>query len=127
MPEPTITAAVVWEDTNAIFLARVLNWAGAAITQASTTSISRTITNLTTGVVTQTATALTIATAVYDTYQTGAIWTVDSTGYNFYDAIGAALFLTAGNVYRVEYLVTPASGGVFRIVYNVTAKGIEVS
>lgn len=116
-------SAVVWEESGFICLARVLGNAGTAITQASISSINRKVFNRATGVEIS-STALTVSAVVFDTLQTGDIWSEDSTGYNFSDGPAAADFSDANQTYRIEYTFTPASGQIFRSVFEVRTKDI---
>jgi hypothetical protein len=121
--------ATVWEDTGATCLGRFVGQDAAAITQASLTSIAYKVYNLDSATPT-TATAtgtLTIASVVYDTLQTSDDrWTVDSTGFNFLDTTaGAAANLATGDQrYRIEYTFTPASGEVFKGVFEPSVRAI---
>lgn len=54
-----------------------------------------------------------VADVVFDTLQTDATWTVDTTGYNFRHTIDVSAhqaFAVAGRRYLVEYQLSPASG-----------------
>jgi hypothetical protein len=70
------------------------------------------------------STAVVVADSVYDTLQTDARWTKDSTGYNFADAIGQAFFPIGDTEYRVEYLFTPTTGATYHWVRKVYAKAL---
>ena len=66
--------------------------------------------------------SLTIASVIFDTLQTDARWTVDSTGYNFKHVIDISAnvaFAIAGRRYLVEYTLTPASGQVIIVRFRV--------
>ena len=52
---------------------------------------------------------LTVATAVYDTLQTGDEWTEDDTGYNVRHDVLATSITNPGR-YVIEYKITPTSG-----------------
>ena len=57
--------------------------------------------------------ALSVASIVFDTLQTDALWTVDATGYNFrhvLDVSANQAFAIAGRRYLVEFELTPGSG-----------------
>lgn len=129
MSATEIIKGSVWEDGGATILARVTGNAGAAITQASLTSITCKVFDLdgTTPDTAITTPTITVSTAVYDTLQTDARWTVDSTGYNFIDALAATNFPTGDHLYRVEYKFTPTSGAVFFVVAELYAKNVRTS
>lgn len=125
----TITKAVVFEDSGATLLARVLGNAGTPITQASLTSISYKVFDLNAAdptAATQTGT-LTISAVVFDTLQTDPRWTVDDEGFNFAYAAPASWFSESTHTYRIEYKFTPASGEAFWTVFTLTTVGIMTS
>lgn len=76
-------------SSGVVLMARVIGANGVKITQALLTSIAYMLTDLTARTSGSTR-ALTISSVVYDTYQTDAGWTEDSTGYNFRYTIPAA-------------------------------------
>lgn len=84
---------------------------GAYITIAALSSITRTVKDLTDTTQSLVTDSLTVASVVFDTLQTDARWTKDSTGFNFLDIVPASKLPTADHVYRVEYKATEASSG----------------
>jgi len=54
--------------------------------------------------------SLTPSNVIYDTLQTDAIWTVDSTGFNFRHMVGNGVLTTAGT-WKFEYIITLATSG----------------
>ena len=118
-----------WEDGGSTNLSRVYGAAGAAITQASLSTITYAVFDL------QSATpdtsvddgSVTISTSVFDTLQTDGIWTKDDTGYNFKHTIAATVPSTANHVYRTEYLFTPVSGQPFWVVFEALTKKVRTS
>ena len=117
-----IAAGSVFQNSGALFLARVRSSSGSYVTQATLSTITCRVSNMTTGVaVTVISPTITISTSVFDALQTDAYWTQDTTGYNFKHAMPATAFPTANNVYRVEYKFTPTSGAVFYVEFQVTA------
>ena len=121
MASVAVTQGAVWAAFEAIFLARVVDRAGTAITQSAISSIAYTVREAE-GDETQTATGtLDKTTAIYDTLQTGGLWDADLTGYNFYGVLTGTCFPTYGVRYRVEFVLTPTSGNPYPIVYEVTA------
>ena len=117
-----VTTADVWEDSGATCMARVLGTNGAVITQAVVSSIAGTLTNTTAG--TSVTLTVVVATAVFDTLQTDARWTADSTGYNFLYTISAANLATPAITYRAEFAFTPTSGEVYHVVFSLKTKAL---
>jgi hypothetical protein len=102
-------------------MARIAGADGAAITQASLTSITYGVFNKADdSAIVAAGTALTIADVVFDTLQTDDRWTVDSTGYNFRHDATAATFVTGDVVHRFEYKFTPTSGEAWHVVFEVS-------
>jgi len=108
-----MTTAIVTEDGAFSVMARVdLDGAVASFLQASLTSITwkvYDVTDLSTAFATGSAT---ISTDVFDTLQTDGRWstvTGDTTGYNFKYEFAATVFTTPGR-YRLEFLVIPSAG-----------------
>jgi len=116
----------IWEDSGCFLMARILGNDGNAITQASVSSISYVIHNITSDVAV-TSGSLTVSDVVFDTLQTDDRWTADDTGYNFGHAALASWFATPDVTYRVEYKFTPTSGQVFFAVFEVTSNALYTS
>ncbi len=118
MPSPKRTRTRVNEGSGALFLARVSIWDGSNAQQADVTSIAYALYDLdsTTPETAVGSGALTVSAVVFDTLQTDAVWTKDSTGYNFKHAIPAADLANGGHRYRVVYTWVPASGENFTVV-----------
>jgi len=121
MPNPHIENGSVWEDAGSTLMSRVIAPDGSALQQADATSIAYCLYKGTETTVT-TSSALTVASVVYDTLQTDAIWTKDSTGYNFKHVISSSTLSDPNTVYRAEYWFTPASGEVFPVVFELTTE-----
>ena len=121
------TSATIWEDSSGTAMARVVGADASVITQASTASIERKIfdlTGLTPGTAESTD-AIVVADSVFDSLQTDARWTADSTGYNFRDTMAAANFPTGNHRYRVEYKFTPVAGDVFWAVFELQCQQLR--
>lgn len=118
---PLITRANVWEDQSVVLMARVYNTAGDLIQQSGLSSIAYEVWNMhTPPVPVSTASGtLTISSVVYNTLQTDAEWTKDSTGFNFRGTIPASCFTTPDRTYRIEIEFTPTSGDPFFAVYEI--------
>lgn len=122
MPAPSIHRATVFEDSGASCMARIVGNDAANATQASITGITYSVYNGDTAIIEDSA--LTVATVVFDTLQTDARWTEDSTGYNFRHDLPATTFPTGDAVYRVEYVFNPVSGEDFAVVFELTALNV---
>ena len=127
MPDATVTMATVFEDGGASLMARVVGPDAANITQAGTTSITWAAYDVVAGGAATASDTLTVSSVVFDTLQTDARWTVDSTGYNFRHDMPATTFATGGTTYRIEYKFTPASGEVYWVVFEVNCLPILTS
>ena len=112
--------AVVFKNGSATLLARVVGADGSAITQATISAAEYSVylideydPDSLTVVSGHEAAELTVASVIFDTLQTDAIWDVDSTGYNFkhvLDVLTNQAFLVAGRDYLVVVTLTPTSG-----------------
>ena len=123
------TKGTIYENGGAVLMARITGASGAAITQSSLSSITYKVFDASskTPYDLLTSGTITIGSVIYDTLQTGAPWTADSTGYNFLWTAPASAFPNLSNglnpdqhLYRVEILFTPASGEVFWAVFELT-------
>jgi len=106
-----VITGTIWEDGGATLLARIIGWDGNNLTQASLTSIAYSITNMNSNAQVVAPTALAVATVIYDTLQTTAIWTEDTTGFNFKHHIASTVFADGFSKYAVEYIFDPAAAG----------------
>jgi len=119
-----LTRCEVVRGSTICCMARVVDTESSAyITQANVSTVTYTITlldedypddpNNDSAVSGHSAVALTKTACVYDTLQTGAPWTKDSTGFNFKHVIDVSTnpaFAIAGRSYRVQVTITPVSG-----------------
>ena len=115
----TPTLATIYEDTAVSCMSRILGDDAAAITQSDIASISLSAFKDGSSTASSGPTALTVAAVVYDSYQTDARWTKDSTGYNFRYQVPASVFDSGDATYRLEFEFTPASQPVFFVVFMV--------
>lgn len=113
-----ITHFTAYEDTGPALMARVYGNAGTAITQASLSTIVLHVYNKADiGTPIASSVSVTIASTVFDTLQTDARWTEDSTGYNFrYDC--PVTYLPSPGRYIYEFVFTPSSGAAFIKVFE---------
>lgn len=128
----TAWKTVGWEDSDPVFYARVVvDDAGTRryLLQSDLTSISCSVFDR--GTIVGTATTITISTSVYDTLQTGTVWTQDtngdSTGYNFRVQLAAASFPTGDKTYTVEFKFTTTGSKVYWLVYEHLARAVSTS
>ncbi len=131
MPTTTqIQKATAWEDAGLRIMARLRGNTGSLIVQADFTAIAASVWPFRAPTSpTLDASALTVASVVFDTLQTtsdDARWTKDSTGYNFAYTIPASAFPDPG-VHRVEVIFNPASGDDWPLVYLVDVEGLFIS
>lgn len=117
----------IWEDDSPTFLARLMVDASntlTAIQQSDLSSITYAVYYRTTEIGSGT---LTISSVVYNTLQTGTIWSRDSTGFNMKVSLSSNLFPTGNREYRVEFTFTLAGGSKFHLVYDIFARALRSS
>lgn len=114
----TPTLATIYEDTGVTCMSRILGDDAAAITQATTSAIVLNAFKNTSTTPTYTA-SLTVADVVFDSYQTDARWSKDSTGYNFRYAAIASIFDDGDATFRLEFKFTPTSGSVYFVIFEI--------
>ena len=115
-------------------MGRIIGWTAAAITQATISTITYSVFALDpddedseTVQEGHEDVSVTIASAVYDTYQTGGAWTEaggDATGYNFAHTVPIAVypaFPVRGVDYLIRFSLTPTSGQVIDVPFRVNA------
>jgi len=120
---PSVYGAEIYEDGTPVILARITGTANTAITQGTVSSIAYTITDTSTNTVVDSG-SLTVANVVYDTLQTDAVWTNDSTGYNFKWLPSASSFPTGGVTYAVELQITASGGEKIQVPFSLTPVSI---
>ena len=122
MAAADIPQVTIFEDSGVSLMARIQGEDAANITEADVSAVSRDVYARETLI--GESTALVVAGVVFDTLQTDARWTFDSTGYNFKDDIDETVFPNGDTVYRVEYLFTPTTGAKFHYVREVHTKNL---
>lgn len=114
---------VVKEDTDAVFLARLRNVAGALVTQATLSSIAVRVYDVSSSTPTTAvySASAVVADTVFDALQgadgADARWPVDNTGYNFRHTLDKAAFPTGDHLYWILYWFTPVSGNAFPVKF----------
>jgi len=131
MPDAQDIQGTVFKNGSAILLARVVGAGGAAITRAEVATIRYTAFLLDDQDPDQQApldghvgVSIPVADTIYDTLQTDAIWTRDTIGYNFKQALDVSshqAFPMAGRSYRILYELTPTSGQMILVRFRVHA------
>ena len=135
MPAAKHIQGTVLKGGTAIFLARLVNNSGSLITQSSLSSGVYTISRLDpndpdseTAATGHVAATLTIASVIFDTLQRDELWKndegqyLDELGYNFKhqpDVSTNAAFAVAGTRYKINYRLTPSSGQVIVVAFEV--------
>ncbi len=112
----TPTRATIYEDTGTNCMARIVGDDSVAITQSDLSSISLSIFKNDVSPAETTATPV-ISDSVFDTLQTDARWSKDSTGYNFKYLIPSTGFSDGDSTYRAEFKFVPSTGSPFFVVY----------
>ncbi len=124
------TTRAVPGKSGLILMARILGANRQAITQATLTSITYTVTDITTGLAIATAQALTIGNVVFDNLvKTDPTWDADSQdnpsledglwGYNFKTTIPALSLVPSGDRFQVDIVFTPTTGERFTVSVSV--------
>jgi hypothetical protein len=119
-----VVVCTAWEGADLAAMARLVNVAQTAVTQATIASAYLKVYDAD-GTQVSTTVTLTVSSVIFDTLQTGNGWTVDSTGYNFrYVITGATYFPDGGVRYTGEFVFTPSSGSPFAFVIRNTTKAL---
>ena len=117
------------EDTPAVCMSRVVGTDNTVVAQADISTITCAVYDLS-GATPDTAVispAQVVADTVFDTLQTDARWTEDSTGYNFRSTVAATGFPTGNHRYRVEFKFTDTSANVFWAIFEGPATALRTS
>ena len=100
------------EGTGVTVMMRVLGHTGSGITIADTTSVAWAAVDEDDKDTIVASGTLVVADVIFDTYQTDARWTKDTTGYNFRWAVPATVTATGATTVQVQVTFTPAGGEV---------------
>lgn len=120
---PYIEYGSVWAGQPAPFLGRAVGTNGQLPTTSTVSAITAVISDLTDP--TQAAYDWTpsVSNVIFNTLQTDARWTKDTTGFNFLDVVPGAAFPIVDHIYDVSYTITPVGGSSYQFaVYRVTAR-----
>jgi len=120
MPQAKDIYGTAFKNGTAVLMARIVNSDGDDIQQSDVSAVKYSVYELDpcqpdvlTVVAGHDAVSLTVSSVIYDTLQTGGLWTVDEEGYNFRHEINvssAEAFPKAGAQYQVRYELTPTDG-----------------
>ena len=124
MPVPDIIKGVAIEDGGATLLARIVGNSAVNITIASITGITYQVFQKGTTVDIAENSPLTPSNVIFDALQTDAVWTIDSTGYNFSYAAVALEFPTGNEVFSFEFKFDPTVGEDFYVLYEINTLGL---
>lgn len=121
---------LAWENGDAIIMARVMidvSNVATALTQARTSTITGRITRKASGQQVGSDISLVVATTIYDTLQTGSIWTLDTTGFNFKHRIDGATYFEEPEIYVAAYKIVlgGASVGTVMVKRTIDARDVE--
>ena len=112
--EASVSTFRVVAGNPAVYIARILGLDGAYLQQADVSSIAYTVYDLDNASAQVTTGTFTPSSTIYDTLQTGQIWTQDELGYNFKATLPAACFPTGNRRYRLVFSFTTGSWGVIK-------------
>jgi hypothetical protein len=115
-----------YEDETTTFMARILAGDGNAAEIADVSTCTYKVYSQADGTETGTG-SVTVATSFFDTLQTDARWTFDTTGYNFRFDVGPTAFPDGGRAYRVEFKVTFSDAAVRWIAFEHFAEAVQTS
>ena len=110
MPYAKIVKSKVWEDSAVYLMARVVGRDAAVLTQSDISSITARFYAVDTETEIISDVSLTPSSVLFNSLQTDAKWTVDSTGYNFGYLAPKTAFAGVDSI-RVDIEFTPSSGG----------------
>jgi hypothetical protein len=120
MPQANDIYGTVFKNGSAVLMARIVDAEGIAVQPSGVSAIEYSVFELdpcrpdVLGVISgHEGVALAVNDVVYNSLQTGGLWTVDSLGYNFRHEIDVSqdeAFPKAGALYQIRYQITPTSG-----------------
>lgn len=129
MAEAADTHGTAFKNGSATLLARVVGADSSEITQSDIDSATYSVhllddqnADTRTAVTGHADVSLTKTDIIFNTLQTDALWTKDSTGYNFrhvLDISSNQAFAVAGRRYLVEYKLTPGSGQIIILRFRI--------
>ena len=129
MAEAIDIYGTAFKNGSVTLLARIVGQSGGNVLPADINTVKYTVyllddqnSDSRTAVAGHTNVTLPVADVLFNTLQTDAIWTVDTTGYNFrhvLDVSANPAFAVAGRRYLVEYQLTPAVGQMILVRFRI--------
>jgi len=129
MAEATDIYGAAFKNGSITLLTRVVGENGGAVVQADISTAKYTVYLLDdqnpdnrTAVEGHTDVSLAVADVIFSTLQTDALWTVDTTGYNFRHVLDVSehqAFTVAGRRYLIEYRLAPTDGQVIVVRFRI--------
>ena len=129
MPNASDISGTVFVGGSSTNMARIIGVSGNAVTRADIATITYSLYSYNkysgerTVVTNHDTVSLTVHDVIYDALQKDALWTVDTTGYNFrheLDVSTNAAFASTGN-YLLEYRLQPISGQIIIVRFRLQA------
>jgi len=129
MAEAMDIHGAAFKNGSVTLMARIVGAAGVNILPADVTTVTYTVFLLDdqdpdsrTAIAGHTAVPLMAANVIFSTLQTDALWTVDTTGYNFrhvLDVSAHPAFTIAGRRYLVEFQLHPVVGQIILVRFRI--------
>jgi hypothetical protein len=120
MPQANDIFGTAFKNGSAVLMARIVDSDGVVVQPSGIDAIEYSVFELDpcrpdvlTVVAGHEGAALDVGDVIFNSLQTGGLWTVDEVGYNFRHEIDISqdeAFPKAGTQYQVRYEITPASG-----------------
>lgn len=120
MPYASDIHGTAFKNGSAVLMARIVDSEGENVQQSGISSIQYSVFELDpcrpdnlSVVAGHDGASLTVGDVIFDSLQTGGLWTVDQVGYNFrheIDVSQSEAFPKAGVQYQVRYELTPTTG-----------------
>ena len=107
MPSVGYIQGTVWEDTTPYLMARVVGATAEILTRSDISSVSYTVVDIDDNTTVVASGSPSKDTVFFNSLQTDARWTKDSTGYNFAFALPATALPNGQQTYVVDFQITP--------------------
>jgi len=129
MPNASDISGTVFVGGSSTNMARIIGISGSVVTRADIATITYSLysynkySGARTVVTNHDTVSLTVHDVIYDALQKDALWTVDTTGYNFRHELDVSIntaFAATGN-YLLEYRLQPVSGQIIIVRFRLQA------